>query len=281
MITWNKWLNLACLKLKHSLSPKLDAELLLQKVTRKSKIQLLTFGETNLSFKQIQTLQLLINRRSQGEPIAHIIGVKEFWSLNFKVSPGVFIPRPDTECLIEQILNLNFNSDNVEILDLGTGVGTIALTLASERPSWNITGIEQQKQALSLAHKNKLLLDCKNVNFIYGNWFKYLKNSKKFDLIVSNPPYINKKDLHWLSKDVYFEPRNALISKNSGLSDLMIICQYSKYYLCPSGWIFLEHGWNQGKQVRNLLSKQQFINICTKFDYNNCERITCGQWKPT
>lgn len=245
MITWNEWLNWAYLTLGRSYHSKKDAEILLIKVLNKSRAQLLAFGETKLTFHQITQLNSLIKRRKTGEPIAYLIGSQEFWSLNFKVSLGTFIPRPDTECLVEQVLHLFPNSD-LKVLDLGTGVGTIALSLASERSNWNITGIDKAKQALNLACQNKLLFNYQNVKFLYGNWFQYLKNHK-YNLIVSNPPYINKYDLCWLNHDIYFEPASALISESMGLADLIKICRYSVNYLYPNGWLFLEHGWNQGK----------------------------------
>lgn len=280
-MNWKQWLNWASLKLYQSESPRRDSEILLGHVIKKSRVQLLAFGETVLKQNQIKKLRLLINRRITGEPIAYLIGSIEFWSLTFKISSGVFIPRPDTECLVEKVLNLapnNFSS--FRVLDLGTGIGAIALTLASERSNWDIIGIDQQKKALKLANKNKLLLNLNHVNFIYGNWFMYLQSDRKFDLIVSNPPYISKQDLCYLSQDIFFEPKSALISNHAGLSDLFTICKYSSNYLKPYGWIFLEHGWDQGKFVREFLYQFKFINICTVFDHNQNERVTYGQWKP-
>lgn len=279
MITWNQWLKWACSELKKSSTPRRDAEVLLSKIINKSRTQLLAFGETVLERNKIVILKSLINRRKKGEPIAYLIGSKEFWSLNFKISSGAFIPRPDTECLVEQVLNLFPTNNNLKVLDLGTGVGTIALSLASERPKWDIIGIDKQKIALILANKNKLLFNLKHVKFIHGNWFKYL-SKKKFNLIVSNPPYINKSDLFWLSNDITkFEPKNALISACAGLLDLTRICQHSVYHLYSGGWLFLEHGWNQGKNVRALLYKFGFNNINTILDYHYYERVTYGQWK--
>lgn len=276
IITWSQWLNWASLELKKSPSPKRDVEIILGKVLNKSQTQLLAFGETVLKYDQIIKLNSLINRRKIGEPIAYLIGSKEFWSLNFQVSSGAFIPRPDTECLVEQVLHLCPIS-NLKILDLGTGVGTIALSIASERPNWDIVGIDQQKTALILAYKNKLLFKFKNVNFFYGNWFKYIQGHK-FNVIVSNPPYINKHDKCWLIDDIHFEPKNALLSEKSGLQDLTMICQNSIHHLHPKGWLFLEHGWNQGNFVRSLFYKFGFYHIQTILDYNKHERVTYGQW---
>lgn len=277
IMTWNQWLHWADSKLKKSIDSKRDAEIILTKIINKSRTQLLTFGDTVLDDDTIIILQSLITRRIKGEPIAYLIGEKEFWSLKLKISSGVFIPRPDTEHLVEQVLNL-FSISYLNVLDLGTGIGTIALALASERPHWNITGIDLQQKALTLAQYNQCLLNFKNIKFMYGNWFKYLTN-KKFNLIVSNPPYINIHDLYLLNTDVTFEPKQALISRNAGLSDLTIICQRSIKYLYPNGWLFLEHGWNQGKYIRRLFHGCGFVNVRTIYDYHRCERVTYGQKK--
>lgn len=275
-MTWKQWLNWAALQLQTSASSKRDAEIILSKIINKSRVQLLAFGDTLLDDNIIPILKSLINRRKQGEPVAYLIGEKEFWSLKLKISPGVFIPRPDTECLVELILNLLPIKSHLNVLDLGTGIGTIALALSSERPYWKITGIDLQQKALILAKKNQTLFKLKNIKFIYGNWFKYLKN-KKFNIIVSNPPYIDIHDIDLLIKDITFEPKTALISNDSGLSDLTTICKYSLKYLYPNGWLFLEHGWNQGKYMRKLFYKFGFTNIYTVRDYHNNERVTYGQ----
>lgn len=279
MFTWNKWINWACIELKESIDSRRDVEILLMTVIKKSLAQLLAFGETKLKDDQIFQLNSLIDRRKTGEPIAYLVGSKEFWSLTFKVAPGAFIPRSDTECLVEQVLNVFPVYSNLQVLDLGTGVGTIALSLASERPDWHITGVDIQKSVLILACQNQLLLNYKNVHFMYGNWFKYFKK-QKFNLIVSNPPYVNKQDLYWVNRDIHFEPRNALISKNMGREDLMVICKSATDHLYPNGWLFLEHGWNQGEYVRNLFYKFGFDSIFTILDYCGHERVTYGQWNP-
>ncbi|URJ24859.1 peptide chain release factor N(5)-glutamine methyltransferase [Candidatus Blochmannia ocreatus (nom. nud.)] len=274
---WNQWLSWATSQLKNSDTPKRDAEILLEQVLKKSRAQLLAFGETLLEHNNIIQLNHLITRRKNREPIAYIIGYKEFWSLNFKVSRGTFIPRPDTECLIQHTLDLFNNTVNLNVLDLGTGIGTIALSIASEQPTWNITGIDCQNQALKLAEKNKASFNLKNVKFLHGNWFQKLMK-KKFNLIISNPPYISKNDPCLKNSDLIFEPPRALISQKSGLSDLTIISKYSTQHLCHNGWLIMEHGWNQGEYIRTLLKKIKFTNICTIRDHNHQERITCGKW---
>lgn len=274
-MTWNEWLYWASLQLKTSNSSRRDAEIILENITNKSRLQILTCGHTLLNLNEIIQLGLLIARRMKGEPIAYLIEEKEFWSLKFQVSSGVFIPRPDTECLVAQVLYL-LSTSHLNVLDLGTGIGTIALALASERPYWSITGVDLHKKALILAKKNKNLFNFKNIQFKYGNWFKHLKKVK-FNLIVSNPPYIDIRDKSLFVKDMTFEPKKSLISNNAGLADLTIICQNSIQYLYPKGWLVLEHGWNQGKYVRKLLHHCNFINVHTIRDYHNYERVTYGQ----
>ncbi|WP_159715482.1 peptide chain release factor N(5)-glutamine methyltransferase [Blochmannia endosymbiont of Camponotus nipponensis] len=276
-MTWDQWLFWASLKLKKSMSPKRDAEIILGQVTRKSRAQLLAFGESLLEHDTIIQLESLIHRRKKGEPIAYLIGSKEFWSLNLKVSPGVFIPRPDTECLIQHVLDL-LKVSHLDVLDLGSGIGTIALALASERPNWSITGVDCQKQALWLALKNQRLFNFKNIKFVYGDWFKYLIGNK-FNLIVSNPPYIDENDSCLQSNDMIFEPKNALVSKESGLADLKIICKYSIQHLHCNGWLALEHGWNQGNYIRTLFCRFGFTHIHTIRDYHYYERVTYGKWR--
>lgn len=275
-MNWNQWLHWASSQLKNSDFSRREAEIILEKVINKTRVQLLTYGNTLLNQYTIITLKSLIARRIKGEPIAYLIGEQEFWSLKLKISPGLFIPRTDTECLVEHTLNLLSVPRCAKVLDLGTGIGTIALALASERPYWNITGTDIQIKALHFACQNKKFFNFKNVKFTYSYWFRYLKN-KKFNLIVSNPPYIDAHDSYLLKKNMMFEPKTALISNNAGLSDLTIICQNSIKYLYPNGWLILEHGWTQGKYMRQLFHKLGFINIYTIHDHHNCERVTYGQ----
>lgn len=275
-MNWNQWLYWANLQLKNSTFSRREAEIILEKITNKNRVQLLTYGDTLLDQHTIIKLKSLISRRIKGEPIAYLIGEKEFWSLKLKISSGVFIPRPDTECLVEHTLNLLSVPHYAKVLDLGTGIGTIALALASEHPYWNITGIDIQKKALYFAHQNRKFFNFKNVKFTYGYWFKYLKK-EKFHLIVSNPPYVDIHDSCLLNKNIMFEPKKSLISDNAGLLDLTIICYNSIKHLYSNGWIILEHGWKQGQYMRKLLHKLGFTNIHTARDYHNYERVTYGQ----
>ncbi|QOI11095.1 peptide chain release factor N(5)-glutamine methyltransferase [Blochmannia endosymbiont of Colobopsis nipponica] len=276
-MNWKQWLQWANIQLLQvSTTPKLDAEIILSKTLGKSRTFLLAFGETKLNFIEKSCLDKLLLRRQKMEPIAYITGVQEFWSLNIQVYHNIFIPRPDTEILVEQVLNL-FTISKIRMLDLGTGTGAISLAIASEQPDWKIIAIDCQIQAINLARINAFYLNCKNILFLHGNWFDLLQGIH-FDVIVSNPPYIDIKDPYFSPKNLDFESKKSLISEENGLADLKYIIQHSSLYLLHGGWLILEHGWRQGECVRKLFYDSKFKNITTFYDYNSYERITRGQW---
>jgi len=256
-------------------SAKLDAQILLAFVLDKERIYLLTWPENTLSNDAIQLYLALLQRRVSGEPIAYIIGVKEFWSLPFKVSPATLIPRPDTEVLVESVLEHFGELDSIHCLDLGTGTGAIALALASEQPHWKIDAIDFNIDAVKLAKQNAQNLGLTHVNIFQSNWFSAV-NERKFDVIVSNPPYIDALDEHLNQGDVRFEPESALIADEQGLADIKHIAQQALKFLNTSGTLFFEHGFEQGKAVRNILMALGYENTKTVRDLNNHERITWG-----
>ncbi|MGS0630078.1 MULTISPECIES: peptide chain release factor N(5)-glutamine methyltransferase [Photorhabdus] len=276
-MNYQGWLKQATIQLSASDSPKRDAEILLGFVTRHSRTYILAFGETQISPEQFSQLETLLARRAKGEPIAYITGEREFWSLSLTVSPATLIPRPDTECLVEKALEC-LSLTPCRILDLGTGTGAIALAIASERSDCQVTGVDINPDAVMLAQGNAEKLKIQNVDFLNSNWFSSL-NNQQFDMIVSNPPYIDEADPHLFQGDVRFEPDSALIAAEQGTADLKTIIDLSRNFLLPDGWLLLEHGWKQGDVVRSLFSESGYQQVATFQDYGGNERITLGQWK--
>ncbi|CAI0843233.1 Release factor glutamine methyltransferase [Serratia quinivorans] len=273
---YQSWLKAAVARLTQSDSARRDAEILLGFVTGRARTFLMAFGETLLTQQQQEQLERLLVRRERGEPVAYLIGEREFWSLPLSVSPATLIPRPDTECLVELALE-RLPSSACHILDLGTGTGAIALALASERPDCAVTGVDLQPEAVALAQHNAQKLAIGNAQFLQGSWFAPLAG-QTFALIASNPPYIDATDPHLAQGDVRFEPSSALVAQQHGLADLSAIVQQAPQYLQPQGWLLLEHGWQQGESVRALLQAAGFISIATRRDYGDNDRVTFGQW---
>ncbi|HHR6137096.1 peptide chain release factor N(5)-glutamine methyltransferase [Providencia alcalifaciens] len=273
---YSEWLQQAVVRLSASDSAKRDAQILLQYTTGRSRTYILAFDETELTSDEQTQLDSLLMRREQGEPIAYIVGEREFWSLPLYVSPATLIPRPDTECLVEQAL-VRLPNAECRILDLGTGTGAIGLALASELPNSCVIGVDFNPEAVALAQRNQQRLALPNIQFSQSDWFASLPN-ELFDMIVSNPPYIDEGDIHLSQGDVRFEPSTALIADNHGFSDLEHIIATSKQYLKQQGWLLLEHGWQQGSTVRELFNENGYTNVETCLDYGGKERVSLGQW---
>ncbi|CNF13303.1 peptide chain release factor N(5)-glutamine methyltransferase [Yersinia intermedia] len=272
---YQQWLSLAAARFSQSDSPKRDAEILLSFVTARARTYVLAFGETELAADQLQVLEQLATRREQGEPIAYLVGEREFWSLPLSVSSATLIPRPDTECLVEQALAL-LPVTPCRILDLGTGTGAIALALASERPDCAVVGVDIQADAVALACRNAEKLAIENVCFLQSSWFDTV--SGRFALIASNPPYIDANDPHLNEGDVRFEPHSALVAPAEGIASLDEIIRRAPAYLEAGGWLLLEHGWQQADAVQKLLNTAGFSAVMTHKDYGNNDRVTVGQW---
>lgn len=272
---YQQWLSLAAARFSQSDSPKRDAEILLSFVTARARTYVLAFGETELAADQLQVLEQLATRREQGEPIAYLVGEREFWSLPLSVSSATLIPRPDTECLVEQALAL-LPVTPCRILDLGTGTGAIALALASERPDCAVVGVDIQADAVALACHNAEKLAIENVCFLQSSWFDTV--SGRFTLIASNPPYIDANDPHLNEGDVRFEPHSALVAPAEGIASLDEIIRRAPAYLEAGGWLLLEHGWQQADAVQKLLNTAGFSAVMTHKDYGNNDRVTVGQW---
>ncbi|MGL5455151.1 MAG: peptide chain release factor N(5)-glutamine methyltransferase [Enterobacterales bacterium] len=269
------WLREAISQLQESESPRRDAEILLEFVTGKGRTYILAFGETAITDAQREQLDRLLARRKQGEPIAHLTGVREFWSLPLFVSPATLIPRPDTECLVEQAL-ARLPSGPCRILDLGTGTGAIALALASERPDCEVTAVDRMPEAVELAQRNATHLAIHNVHIQQSDWFSAL-SGQQFAMIVSNPPYIDEQDPHLAQGDVRFEPLTALVARDGGMADIVHIIEQSRTRLEAGGYLLLEHGWQQGAAVRDAFIRAGYQAIETCRDYGDNERITLGR----
>ena len=258
-------------------TPRLDLELLLCHVLGKERSYLFSWPEHQLSPEQYQQFETLLEQRKQGHPVAYLTGRRDFWNLELRVEPSTLIPRPDTETLVEIALKLCDQRPR-KVLDLGTGTGAIALALASERPGWIVTGCDRIAAAVALAQSNAALHKLERVSFILSNWFSALAG-QKFDLIVSNPPYIVDNDPHLLTGDVRFEPTSALISGPDGLEDIRHITQQAPQHLKDLGYLIMEHGYHQGAEVRSIVHSHGFINVTTVADLAGHERVTFGQYR--
>ncbi|WP_434762560.1 peptide chain release factor N(5)-glutamine methyltransferase [Vibrio fortis] len=260
-------------------SPSIDAAVLLCHTLDKPRSYLLTWPEKHLTLEQEQHFNELLTRRLTGEPVAYIVGEREFWSLPLKVSPSTLIPRPDTERLVEVALDKTFGKAG-DILDLGTGTGAIALALASEMPNRNVTGIDLRPEAQQLASENAERLNITNTTFLNGSWFDPLPENSRFSLIVSNPPYIEKDDPHLSQGDVRFEPITALVAEEKGLADIKHIADNARHYLEADGWLAFEHGYDQGDAVREIMQALGYLDVMTEKDYGGNDRVTLGRYLP-
>jgi len=259
-------------------SVRLDSEILLAFVLNENRSYLYTWPEKEITTEQIEHFNALVKRRSYGEPIAYIVGEQEFWSMPLKVTPNTLIPRPETELLVELALQKIAAGSNKRILDLGTGSGAIALAIAKERPSCEVTGTDRSKQALCIAQENALHLNIKNATFSPGHWFKEITSEKYFDIIVSNPPYIACHDPHLSQGDVRFEPDSALTSGADGLDDIHEIAEQARQHLKADGWLLMEHGYNQGTAIIARLISLGYRNIIDHKDLADLPRVITAQY---
>ena len=256
---------------------RLDAELLLAYVLDKPRSYFFTWPEKELSAEHLQQFQQLIQQRKQGKPVAYLIGEREFWSLRLKVNEATLIPRPDTELLVELALAQSLPEQHkAKVVDLGTGTGAIALSLAHENPHWQVCAVDMSSEALKVAKSNAKLNQISNVTFLQGSWCEPL-GDEPLDMIVSNPPYIRSDDHHLSQGDLRFEPITALASGLDGLDDIRIISQQSLPLLKNNGWLLVEHGFDQLKAVQEILHREGFINIRTEQDLSGQDRVTLAQ----
>lgn len=253
----------------------LEEEVLLAHVLGVNRSYLYAHPERTLTETEQTQFAMLMNRHEKGEPIAYLTGHREFWSLDLMVTADTLIPRPETELLVETVLE--FNTGDL-IADLGTGSGAIALALAYERPDWTLYATDSSKNALAIAKKNAERLNIKNIYFYQGFWCAALPEIK-LDLIVSNPPYIAEGDLHVEQAVLAYEPLSALISGEGGLQDIKHIIQEAAFYLKSGGYLLLEHGFEQAKIVQNIFLEVGYTNITTRRDLSGLPRVTIGQWQ--
>ena len=257
-------------------SARLDAEVILCHVLNCGATHLIAWPEKTLDETQAETFNRLIEQRHSGTPVAYLTGTKEFWSLNLKVTPATLIPRPDTETLVEFVLDKFAAQKTLKLIDLGTGSGAIAIAIASEKPNWEIIATDISAEALIVAKENASKHEITNIKFIESNWFEQVE-VQQFDLIVSNPPYIAKHDPHLSQGDVRFEPLSALAAGETGMDDINQITAESKKYLNSNGWLLFEHGYDQEELVYKCLNHYNFQEISQLSDLSGQPRITVGQ----
>lgn len=251
----------------------LEARMLIGHVTQLTRVQLITQSERAFSAAEATQLNSLFQRRVAGEPMAYLLGEREFFGLTFKVDPAVLIPRPDTELLVE--LALQHLPQDGRVLDMGTGSGAIAIAIAHTRRDAQVTALDVSENALRVAQSN-----AKNnqvdVTFLRSDWFTALAQ-QQFDVIVSNPPYIVAGDRHLSEGDLRFEPIDALTDHADGLSALRIISKQAADYLSDDGWLLMEHGYDQAEAVRDLLKQDGYTEVQSWCDLANIERVSGGK----
>ncbi|MNO83507.1 Release factor glutamine methyltransferase [compost metagenome] len=261
-------------ELPDSPTARLDAELLLAAALGKSRSFLHTWPERIVPSEAVLTFTEYLQRRRSGEPVAYILGQQGFWKLDLEVAPHTLIPRPDTELLVEAALEL-LPATPAKVLDLGTGSGAIALALASERPAWQVTAVDRVLEAVALAERNRQRLHLNNATVLSSHWFSALEG-QRFQLIISNPPYIASADPHLVEGDVRFEPASALVAGVDGLDDLRLIIDQAPDHLDAGGWLMLEHGYDQAEAVRDLLLTHGFEQVHSRTDLGGHQRISLG-----
>ncbi|GAB3286423.1 peptide chain release factor N(5)-glutamine methyltransferase [Parahaliea aestuarii] len=256
-------------------SPTRDAEVLLCHCLQRDRTWLYTWPEKHVEATAEQLYRRLLARRLRGEPVAHLTGNRDFWTLSLKVTADTLIPRPDTETLVSWALELPLPA-RARALDLGTGSGAIALALATENPGWQVTATDASAPALAVAQVNIERYCPGRVRTLQGDWYAPLAG-EHFDLIVSNPPYIEADDEHLGCGDVRFEPRSALVAGATGLDDLQVIIAGAVEHLAPGGFLLLEHGYRQGLTVRSLLLQAGFSEVATRRDLGGNQRVSGGR----
>ena len=256
---------------------RIEAQLLLRRALGDvPRVWLMTHENDDLPTEQADIFAALLQRRLKGEPVAYILGQREFYGLSFNVNPHVLIPRPDTETLVEAALAKIPQNRSCRVLDMGTGSGIIAIAIAKHRPWAQVVGIDRSPEAVQTARENAAQLHVDNVEFNVSDWFSALQG-KQFDLIASNPPYIAAYDPHLSQGDLRFEPLTALASGDNGLADIRQLVAHAPQHLTPGGWLLLEHGYDQASVVAGLLGENGFADIASVADLAGVMRVTMGR----
>ncbi|HEY5804619.1 MAG TPA: peptide chain release factor N(5)-glutamine methyltransferase [Lysobacter sp.] len=253
-----------------------EAERLLAHALGVSATWLYTHGEDLPEADAAAGFERLLARRLAGEPIAYLLGQRGFWRFDLQVTPATLIPRPETERLVELALERLPTGRELNVADLGTGTGAIALALAHERPLARVVAVDVSEGALTVARENARLLGLGRIEFRHGDWLSPLAG-ERFELIASNPPYIADDDAHLQQGDLRFEPRSALASGSDGLDAIRRIVADAPAHLLPGGWLLIEHGWEQGAAVRGLMLACGFVEVATAQDWEGRDRVTFGR----
>ncbi|MGO4305163.1 peptide chain release factor N(5)-glutamine methyltransferase [Cupriavidus sp. RAF12] len=257
--------------------PALEARMLLSHVTGFSRTQLITRDTDHLTAAQRDAFATLLARRLAGEPMAYLLGEREFFGRTFRVTPDVLIPRPDTEIAAEASLARIANVHAPRVLDMGTGSGILAVTIARERPDAEVWATDISPGAVLVAQDNARALQADNIRFLVSDWYQSVPDGVRFHLIVSNPPYIAAGDPHLAEGDLRFEPIDALTDHEDGLSDLAAIVAGATARLLPDGWLLMEHGYDQAASMRSLLTRAGFEDVYTARDLAGLERCSGGR----
>ena len=256
--------------------PRLERTLLLAHVLNTTRESVLAHPETTLSEEIAAEFSRLLGRRLAGEPIAYLVGSREFYGLNLRITPDVLIPRPDTELLVEAALRRLAEAAPGRVLDLGTGSGAVAIAIARYRPQMQIEALDVADAAVALAAANARMLSVPNVRFHRSNWYSACAE-RFYDVIVSNPPYISAADPHLSEGDLRFEPRIALTPGVDGLAAIRSIVAGAASRLAPGGWLLFEHGYDQAERCRDLMAEAGFVEIATLRDLAGIERVCEGR----
>ena len=254
-----------------------EAEILLAHALHRPRAWLYAHADDRIAEPAAVEFDALLARRARGEPVAQILGHWGFWSLDLRITPDVLIPRPDTELLVERALAVLSTDAPARVADLGTGSGAIALAIANERPLAQVIAVDASTAALGVARANAQTLGlAARVRCVPGDWFVPLRG-ERFDLVVSNPPYLVDDDPHLDEGDLRFEPRAALVSGCDGLDAIRAIVRDTPAHLSDGGWLLLEHGWEQGAAVRTLFAEAGFVDVATWRDIEQRERVSGGR----